>query len=198
MSQLLKGIPVLDWFVRITLGTKNQRDVKRYLKIVDQVSALEPEMRRLTDAQLRAKTEEFRTRTAGGEKPYSMIPEIFAVAREAMDRAVGIRNIFNPATNADLNKDGVVDAADRFDASRLPAEAKRLYDETLERIRATPAPSPEGDLAGCSGPIEGWQLVDLPPALCEAVRELYPQSRPPFRARPFDVQIIGRRLCGYS
>ena len=32
----------------------------------------------------------------------------------------------------------VVDAADRFDASRLPAEAKRLYDETLERIRATP------------------------------------------------------------
>jgi hypothetical protein len=66
-------------------------------------------MRRLTDAQLRAKTEEFRTRTAGGEKPYAMIPEIFAVAREAMDAVVGIRSIFNPSRSADLNMDGVVD-----------------------------------------------------------------------------------------
>ncbi|MCE2884570.1 MAG: hypothetical protein LW806_06700, partial [Planctomycetaceae bacterium] len=97
MSQLLKGIPVLDWFVRMTMGTKNQRDVKRYNRIVDQANALEPEMRRLTDPQIRAKTEEFRTRIAAGEKPYALIPEIFAVAREAMDRSVGIRNVFNPA-----------------------------------------------------------------------------------------------------
>ena len=69
MSQLLKGIPIIDWFVRITMGTKNQRDVKRYNKIVDATGALEAEMRRLTDAQLRAKTDEFRTRIAGGEKP---------------------------------------------------------------------------------------------------------------------------------
>ena len=42
MSQLFKGIPVLDWIVRVTLGTKNQRDVKRYLKIVDQVTRSNP------------------------------------------------------------------------------------------------------------------------------------------------------------
>jgi len=191
MSQLLKGIPIIDWFVRITMGTKNQRDVKRYNKIVDSANALEPAMRRLTDAELRAKTEEFRTRIAGGEKPYSMIPEIFAAAREAMDRSVGIRNIFNPARNADLNQDGLVDASDRFDPSRLPADMRRLYDETLARMAATAERTPDGDLRGCAGPIQAWQFVDIPPALYDAVRALYPESRPPFRARPFDVQLIG-------
>jgi preprotein translocase subunit SecA len=191
MSQLLKGIPVLDWFVRVTLGTKNQRDVKRYLKIVDQVNALEPEMRRLTDAQLRAKTEEFRTRTAGGEKPYNMIPEIFAAAREAMDRGVGIRNIFNPARNADLNMDGVVDENDRFDASLLPSSVRTLYEETVAAMRAAPPRTPEGDLRGNEVMIEGWQYLDIPVEIYDAVREIFPESRPPFRARPFNVQLIG-------
>jgi preprotein translocase subunit SecA len=191
MSQLLKGIPLIDWFVRITMGTKNQRDVKRYNKIVDATNALEPEIRRLTDAQLRSKTDEFRTRIAGGEKPYLMIPEIFAVAREAMDRAVGIRSIFNPARNADLNHDGVVDANDRFDPSQLPAEARAAYDETVALMRSTAPRVPEGDLLGNSQPLESWQFVDIPNAVYEAVRVMYPQSRPPFRARPFDVQIIG-------
>ena len=90
-NQLLKGIPVLDWLVRSTLGTQNQRLVKRYLKQVELVSRLEDEMRALTDAQLMAKTEEFRARIVKGEKPFDLRPEIFAVAREAMDRAVGIR-----------------------------------------------------------------------------------------------------------
>jgi preprotein translocase subunit SecA len=191
MSQLLKGIPVLDWFVRVTLGTKNQRDVKRYTRIVDQVNALEAETRRLTDAQLRAKTEEFRTRTAAGEKPYAMIPEIFAVAREAMDRGVGIRSIFNPARNADLNRDGTVDANDRFDPSLLPDSVRALYDETVAAMRAAPVRLPEGDLRGNEVPIEGWQYLDIPVEIYDAVRTIYPQSRPPFRARPFDVQLIG-------
>jgi preprotein translocase subunit SecA len=191
MSQLLKGIPVLDWFVRVTLGTKNQRDVKRYTRIVDQVNALESETRRLTDAQLRAKTEEFRTRTAAGEKPYAMIPEIFAVAREAMDRGVGIRSIFNPARNADLNRDGTVDANDRFDPSLLPDSVRALYDETVAAMRAAPVRLPEGDLRGNEVPIEGWQYLDIPVEIYDAVRTIYPESRPPFRARPFDVQLIG-------
>ncbi|MEI7879022.1 MAG: hypothetical protein WCI96_14015, partial [Planctomycetota bacterium] len=191
MSQLLKGIPVIDWFVRITMGTKNQRDVKRYNKIVEATNALEPAVRRLSDAQLRAKTEEFRTRCASGEKPYAMIPEIFAVAREAMDRGVGIRNIFNPARNADLNHDGVVNAEDRFDPSLLPADVRKLYDETVATMRSTAARLPEGDLRGNDAPIEAWQFVDIPNAIYEAVRVIYPESRPPFRARPFDVQLIG-------
>jgi preprotein translocase subunit SecA len=191
MSQLFKGIPVLDWIVRVTLGTKNQRDVKRYLKIVDQVNALEPEMRRLTDAQLRAKTDEFRTRVAGGEKPYAMIPEIFAAAREAMDRGVGIRNIFNPAKNADLNMDGTVDELDRFDSSLLPASVRALYDETVAAMRAAPVRTPEGDLRGHGEMVEGWQYLDIPVEIYDAVRVIYPESRPPFRARPFNVQLIG-------
>ena len=89
MSQLLKGIPVLDWFVRLTMGTKNQRDVKRYARIVEAANALEPQMRALSDAQLRQLTVTFRARVTEGEKPYSMIPEIFAAAREAMERADG-------------------------------------------------------------------------------------------------------------
>ena len=191
MSQLLKGIPVIDWFVRITMGTKNQRDVKRYNKIVDAANALEPEMRRLSDAQIRGKTDEFRTRIAGGEKPYSMIPEIFAVAREAMDRGVGIRNIFNPARNADLNQDGVIDANDRFDPSLLPADVRKLYDETVAAMRAAPDRAPEGDLRGNSDAIPGWLYIDIPTPIYDAVRVMYPESRPPFRARPFDVQLIG-------
>ena len=124
-----------------------------------------------------------------------MIPEIFAVAREAMDRGVGIRNIFNPARNADLNHaggmDGLVNAEDRFDASLLPADVRKLYDETVATMRSTAARLPEGDLRGNDAPIEAWQFVDIPNAIYEAVRVIYPESRPPFRARPFDVQLIG-------
>jgi preprotein translocase subunit SecA len=180
-NQLLRGIPILDWVVRKTLGTQNQRMVRRYLKQVELVSRLEPEVRRLTDAQLMAKTAEFRERISKGEKSIDMRPEIFAVAREAMDRAVGIRNIFNPELPEDQ----------RFDPSRLPAAARTLYDDALARIAATPEAPPEGAFGGCEKPTPSWMFVDLDPALYEAVRELYPESRPPFRARPFDVQIIG-------
>ena len=191
MSQLLKGIPVLDWFVRMTMGTKNQRDVKRYLKIVDLANALEPSMRALTDAQIREKTVEFRARVASGAKPYDMIPEIFAAAREAMDRGVGIRNIFNPSRNADLNHDGVVNADDCFDPSQLPLEVRAQYDATVAAMRAAEPRNPEGDLVGCAAPLAGWEYLDIPNEIYAAVRTIYPMSRPPFRARPFDVQLIG-------
>ena len=190
MSQLLKGIPVLDWFVRAMVGTKNQRDVKRYNKIVDQANALEADVRRLNDAQLRAKSEEFRTRVAAGEKTYAMIPEIFAVAREAMDRGVGIRNVFNPARIGDPAA-GPIDPTDRFNPDLLPADVRTQYDATLSAMRAAPPRMPEGDLLGNETMLEGWQYLDIPNAVYEAVRTIYPNSRPPFRARPFDVQLIG-------
>ena len=180
-SQLFKGIPVLDWIVRSTLGTQNQRMVKRYLKQVDLVNRQEDRMRTLTDAELMAKTDEFRSRIAKGEKPFDLRPEIFAAAREAMDRAVGIRNIFNPALPEDQ----------RFDPTRLPAAARALYEDAVARIAATPAAEPTGAFRGCTEATPSWMFVDLDPALYQAVRELYPESRPPFRARPFDVQIIG-------
>jgi preprotein translocase subunit SecA len=193
MSQLLKGIPVLDWFVRLTMGTKNQRDVKRYARIVEAANALEPQMRALSDAQLRQLTVTFRARVTEGEKPYSMIPEIFAAAREAMDRGVGIRNIFNPDRLLDLTNEAAtpMEKQDRFDPSLLPADVRVLFDDTLLAMRAAPARAPEGDLRGNSGALEGWQYLDIPTQIYDAVRTIYPQSRPPFRARPFNVQLIG-------
>ncbi|MCA9283789.1 MAG: hypothetical protein KDA22_01140, partial [Phycisphaerales bacterium] len=171
------GVPVIGPLMVKILGTRNQRMVKRYLRLVDQINDREAATRLLTDAQLRAKTDEFRAAVKGGTRPVDMIPEVFAVAREAMDRAVGIRNIFNPH--------------EKFDPSRLPDAARALYEEVQAEIAATSARDPEGDFLGCESPTESWQFVDIPVELYEAVRELLPESRPPFRARPFDVQLIG-------
>jgi preprotein translocase subunit SecA len=171
------AVPVISKVGKKIFGTRNERMVKRYLRIVDQVSLLDDAMRALTDAELLGKTEEFRTRIAGGEQAEDMIPEVFAVARESMDRAVGIRNIFDPAHE--------------FDPSRLPAEARSMYEQVQAEIDSTEARPPVEDMLGSSEPVPSWQFVDVPPALYEAVRVLEPQSRPPFRARPFDVQVIG-------
>ena len=171
------GVPFFGWAAKKLFGTRNQRQVNRYLEKVGQVNSREDDARRLTDAELRAKTTEFRERIAAGERGYDIIPEIFAVAREAMDRAVGIRNIFNPEHG--------------FDPSRLPDDARALYEETKATIDATDAAAPEGDFLGNEQPVPSWVFVDIPNRLYEAVRELYPESRPPFRARPFDVQLIG-------
>ena len=171
------GVPVFGPIARALFGTRNQRMVKRYLRIVAEVNRLEPTIRPLTDAQLREKTAEFRRRFKAGEKTMALMPEVFAVAREAMDRAVGLRNMFNPASG--------------FDPSRLNPEVRALYDATKATIDATPAGEPIEDLLGCSEPVPSWQFVDVPTALYDAVRELYTHSKPPFRARPFDVQIIG-------
>ena len=171
------GVPIIGSVMKKVFGTRNERMVKRYLQVVDQVSQLEPQIRMLTDAELRAKTDEFRERVRKGEKARDMIPEIFAVGREAMDRSVGIRNIFNPEA--------------KFDPSALPPDVRALYDEVQKTISETEPREPLDELLGNTEPVPAWQFVDIPNAIYEAVRELHPKSRPPFRARPFDVQIIG-------
>ena len=65
--------------------------VARYLRLAKQVSELESSVRPLTDAEIKAKTGEFRSRLADGASISDLTPEIFAVAREAMDRAVSGR-----------------------------------------------------------------------------------------------------------
>ncbi len=177
-----QGIPVVGWILNKMIGTRNERFVKRYSNKVEQITSREPEVRKLTDGQLRAKLGEFRARFDKGETEENLMVDVFAVAREAMDRAVGIRNIFNPALN--------------FDASRLPEAARAMYEETKAKIATLPDMEPTGDFLGCTEPIPGWRYVEIPVALYEAVRELYKESRPPFRARPFDVQLIGSMvLC---
>ena len=172
------GVPFFGWAARKLFGTRNQRQVSRYLEKVEKVNAFEEEMRSLSDAELRDRTAEFRRRVKEeGAVGYDLIPEAFAVAREAMDRSVGIRNIFNPEAG--------------FDPDTLPTEARTMYDAVKAEIDRTDDAPPEGEFLGCEEPIPAWRFVEIPPDLYQAVRELHPTSRPPFRARPFDVQLIG-------
>ena len=78
-------------FVKKLLGGGNDAALKKLKKTVDAVDALEDEYRRMTDAQLRAKTDEFRARLAKGETEDDILPEAFATVREASDRVLGMR-----------------------------------------------------------------------------------------------------------
>ena len=73
-------------------GSKNEREVKRMLKTVNTVNAFEEKMVALSDEQLRAKTAEFKERLAKGETLDQLLPEAFAVAREAGKRVMGMRH----------------------------------------------------------------------------------------------------------
>ncbi len=72
-------------------GTHSERELKRIYPIVDQIEALETEIRALSDDVLKAKTIEFKERIAGGESLDSVLPESYAVFREAADRVIGLR-----------------------------------------------------------------------------------------------------------
>lgn len=73
-------------------GSKNEREVKRMLKTVSIVNAFEEKMVALSDEQLRGKTAEFKERLAKGETLDQLLPEAFAVAREAGKRVMGMRH----------------------------------------------------------------------------------------------------------
>ena len=72
-------------------GTYSQRELKSIYPIVDKVTALEEAYKSLTDAQLQAKTPEFKQRLAAGETLDDILPEAFATVREAADRVLGMR-----------------------------------------------------------------------------------------------------------
>ncbi len=174
-----QGIPIISGFLSKLIGTRNERFVKRYLQRVHAINAQEEKVRALTDEQIRDMHRVFRERHDAGAKEDEILVEVFAVAREAMDRAVGIRNIFNP------------EHADAFDPSRLPPAVRDLYERTKQEMAELEPREPEGDLLGNTAPVPSWVWHPIPNEIYEAVRELYPESRPPFRSRPFDVQLIG-------
>src|SRR5260370_657409 len=78
--------------IRKVFGTKNERVVKSFQANVHKINALEESMKALTDSQLQAKTPEFKTRLAGGESLESVLPEAFAVCREAGRRVLNMRH----------------------------------------------------------------------------------------------------------
>jgi preprotein translocase subunit SecA len=148
-------------------GSRNERLLKRYQKMVAQISAMEPTVQAMTDEALRARTAELRAGLKSRKlRPPEVYPEAFAIIRESMDRNIGIRQIFNPEE----------DPLNRFDPNKLDAAARQLYDQVQQQIIS-------------SG--QSWQQVSIPVELYNAVRTLYPESRPPYRARCFDVQLIG-------
>ncbi len=73
-------------------GDPNEKYLKTLQPIVKQINSLEDEMRKLTDDQLRAKTDEFKERLAKGETLDDILPEAFAVVREASRRTTGMRH----------------------------------------------------------------------------------------------------------
>ncbi|MFM0177936.1 preprotein translocase subunit SecA [Paraburkholderia aspalathi] len=79
-------------FLQKIFGSRNQRLVKQYQKTVTAINALEPQIEQLTDDQLRAKTGEFRQRVASGESLDKLLPEAFAVCREASKRTLKMRH----------------------------------------------------------------------------------------------------------
>lgn len=78
--------------LRKILPDPNERELRRYRGKVEAINALEPEMERLSDAELRAKTDEFRERLARGATLDDLLVEAFAVVREAAKRTIGLRH----------------------------------------------------------------------------------------------------------
>lgn len=74
------------------IGSKNDRELKRMRKLVDKINALEPSISPLSDSDLTQKTAEFKQRHEGGEGLDALLPEAFAVCREASRRVLGMRH----------------------------------------------------------------------------------------------------------
>src|SRR5210317_401829 len=83
---------MLNKLVKKIFGSRNDRLVKRMLKSVERINVLEPAMSELSDEALAAKTVEFRERLANGETTDDLLPEAFAVVREASKRVLGMRH----------------------------------------------------------------------------------------------------------
>ena len=156
-------MPTVQKVLTKIFGSRNERLLKRFRSIVNQINALEEKVQPLSDPELRARTQELRAGlTSGKLRSVDVLPEAFAIIRESMDRHIGIRAIFNPD--------------EHFDPDQLDDAMLEEYDLVQRQMIATG---------------QSWLNIDIPPKIYEAVRKMYPESRPPFRARPFDVQLIG-------
>ena len=83
---------MIDTILAKVVGTQNERELKRLRPIVAQVNALEPQTKALSDEQLRGRTTELRQRFADGETLDELLPEAFAVVREAGRRVLNMRH----------------------------------------------------------------------------------------------------------
>ena len=79
-------------FIQKIFGTHSENELKRIYPIADAIEALEPEMQRLSDSELKEKTREFRQRLSEGETLDDILPEAYAVVREAASRTLGMKH----------------------------------------------------------------------------------------------------------
>lgn len=79
-------------FIEKIFGTHSEHELKRIYPIVDHIEALEPEMKQLSDSELKDKTREFKERLDKGETLDDILPEAYAVVREAASRVLGMRH----------------------------------------------------------------------------------------------------------
>lgn len=83
---------MLKVFLKKVFGSRNERLVKQMRRTVECINALEPDMQALSDSELQNKTAEFRQRLEQGEALDNLLPEAFAVVREAAQRVLGMRH----------------------------------------------------------------------------------------------------------
>ena len=83
---------MLQKVLKKVFGTKNDRDLKRLQPLVAQINARETQVRELTDADLRGRTADFKTRANQGEPLDDLLPDAFAVVREAGRRVLNMRH----------------------------------------------------------------------------------------------------------
>src|SRR5688572_4774964 len=78
--------------LRKLFGTSNEREVRKVMPLVEKINSFEAAYKALSNAQLQAKTAEFKERIARGESTDALLPEAFAVTREAGTRVLGMRH----------------------------------------------------------------------------------------------------------
>lgn len=83
---------MLESLIKKIFGDPNEKELKSIAPIVEKINSLEPEMQSLSSANLAAKTSEFKVRLAKGETLEDILPEAFAVVREASKRVTGLRH----------------------------------------------------------------------------------------------------------
>ena len=155
------AIKQISGMLQKVFGTRNERLLKRHWLLVEQVNALEDKYQQMPDEELGKMTEIFKDALASGQRPEDILADAFAVIRETSDRHQGFRN-------------ALLDEFE-FDAGQLDADVKAIYDDLHSQLA------------------DGTDVHELkvPVEFNAAIRKLYPESRPPFRFRHFDVQVIG-------
>jgi len=83
---------MLSSLIKSIFGSKNERELKRMSPLVNQINTLEPQFRSLSDAEIQAKTAEFKERVSKGEPLEDLLPEAFAAVREASVRVLRMRH----------------------------------------------------------------------------------------------------------